>query len=125
MEEQLASWITDQRAHHLRVTRSAIQQKALELHQGDEEFVASRGWLENFLRRNDFSLRRRTTISQKLPHDYKTKIVTFVMRVRQMREMKQYPLALIDNMDETPLWMDMPGDTTVASTIHSNTNIWT
>ena len=25
-----------------------------------------------------------------------------------------YPLAMIGNMDETPLWLDMPGDTTVS-----------
>ena len=115
MEEQLATWITDQRAHNLRVTRSGIQQKALQLDLGEEEFTASRGWLEKFFRRYNFSLRRRTTVCQKLPQDYVTKIVTFIIRIRKMREMKQYPLASIGNMDETPLWMDMPGDTTVAS----------
>ena len=115
MEEQLATWITDQRAQHLRVTSSGIQKKALQLHLGEEEFTTSRGWLEKFFRRYNFSLRRRTTVCQKLPQDYVPKIVTFIIRIRKMREMKQYPLASIGNMDETPLWMDMPGDTTVAS----------
>ena len=27
-----------------------------------------------------------------------------------------YPLSSIGNMNETPLWMDMPGETTVAHT---------
>ena len=30
-----------------------------------------------------------------------------------MRLIHQYPLASIGNMDETPLWLDMPGETTV------------
>ncbi len=31
-----------------------------------------------------------------------------------MRLLHQYPLGCIGNMDETPLWLDMPGDTTVS-----------
>ena len=30
--------------------------------------------------------------------------------------MNKYPLSHIGNMDETPLWFDMPGDTTVTHT---------
>ena len=59
MEAWLKEWIEEQRSRHLRVTRSAIQKKATEIH-GDG-FVASRGWLERFLERNGFTLRRRTT----------------------------------------------------------------
>ena len=76
MEKQLATWKADQRAHNLMVTRSSIQHKALQLHLGEEEFTASMGWLEKIFRRYTFSLRRRTTVCQKLPQDYVTKIVT-------------------------------------------------
>ena len=40
--------------------------------------------------------------------------VTFVLRVRKMWLLYQHPLACIGNMDETPLWLDMPGNTTVS-----------
>ena len=109
VKEQLAVWIEHQLAHHLRVTRTMIQQKAIQLHAGEEEFSASRGWLENFLRHHNFSLRRKTT-SQWLPQDMIAKVSTFVLRVRKMRLLHQYPISC---MDETPLWLDMPGDTTV------------
>ena len=113
MEDQLASWVMELRSRNCRVTRGAIQLKALELHQVDEEFSASRGWLEKFFKRHDFSLRRRTTVCQKLPQDHITKITSYLMRVRKMRHTHQYSLSSIGNMDETPLWLDMPGDTTV------------
>lgn len=114
MEDALTVWINDQRSLHIRVTRSSIQRKALELYDGEEAFSASRGWLDNFLRRNGFSLRRRTTVSQRLPQDHITKVSSFVLRIRRLRIQNRYPLAMIGNMDETPLWLDMPGDTTVS-----------
>ena len=74
IEETLTAWIEDQTSRHLRVTRTTIQKKALNLYGGDDGFSASRGWLENFLRRNGFSLRRRTTVSQRLPLDLIPKV---------------------------------------------------
>ena len=67
-EKELASWFLEQRSLNLRITRSAIQHKAIQLAKGDEDFAASRGWLESFLKRHDFSLKRRITISHKFPH---------------------------------------------------------
>ena len=111
MEEELVSWIECLREQNLRVTRSSIQAKALELSPQSEE--ASRGWLEKFLNRHGFSLRRRTTVSQRLPGDLQPKVISFIMKTRQLRLRKQYPLSMIGNMDETPLWLDMPGETTI------------
>jgi len=34
------------------------------------------------------------------------------MATRRLRHSKDYPLGSIGNMDETPLWLDMPGATT-------------
>lgn len=100
--------------HHLRVTRAAIQHKTLPLHQSDD-YAASRGWLENFLKQNNFSLWRRTTVSQQLPQDQISKVSTFVLRVRKMWLLRQYPMSCTGNMDVTPLWLDMPGDATVSA----------
>ena len=36
------------------------------------------------------------------------------MKTRKLRHLQQYPLACVGNMDETPLWLDMPGETTVS-----------
>ena len=115
MEEELAGWIELMRAQNLRVTRSNVHSKALEFAEarGNEEFHASPGWVNNFLRRHSFSLRRRTTVGQRLPQDLITKVVGFIMTTRKLRRSKDYPLSFIGNMDETPLWLDMPGETTI------------
>ena len=53
-------------------------------------------------------------VSQRLPQDLIPKVSSFVLRVRKLRQEHQYPLSVVGNMDETPLWLDMPGDRTVA-----------
>lgn len=80
---------------------------------GATDFRASRGWLEKFMKRHGFSLRRRTTVSQRLPKDLVPKVTMFIMATRRLRHSKDYSLGSIGNMDETPLWLDMPGATTI------------
>ena len=135
VETVLMAWIDELRAGHLRITCSEIQRKATELarNEGDTEFIASRGWLQKFFKRHQLSLRTKTSVSQKLPQDlmpkvlflvFKTsmlyiapmivQVVGFITKTRKLRLLKQYSLGCIGNMDETPLWMDMPGETTVS-----------
>jgi len=61
------------------------------------------------MRRYNFSLCRKTTVSQLLPTDLIPKVKNFIMGLLH----KKYPLGFIGSMDKTPLWMDMPGETTV------------
>ena len=41
-------------------------------------------------------------------------VVGFIIKTSKVRHFKQYSVGCIGNMDETPLWMDMPGETTVS-----------
>ena len=72
--------------------------------------------MEKFFKHNSLSLRCRTTVSQRLPQDLIPKVTNFIMKIRRLRHSKDYPLSYIGNMDETPLWLDMPGETTVTRT---------
>ena len=65
------------------------------------------------MKRHGFSLRRRTTVSKRLPKDLVPKVTLFIMATRQLQHLKDYPLGSIGNMDEAPLWLDMPGATTI------------
>ena len=76
VEETLMAWIDEMRSGNLRITCSALQRKAVELArcEGDTEFTASRGWLANFFHRHELSLRRKTSVSQRLPRDLVPKV---------------------------------------------------
>ena len=116
VEEELVIWIDEMRAENQQVRRSGIQQKALSIiaERGEtSDFTASRGWLENFCKRHHLSLRRRTTVSQRLPSDLIPKVISFIMKTRKLLVLNGYSLSAIGNMDETPLWLDMPGETTI------------
>ncbi|KAL2099474.1 hypothetical protein ACEWY4_003868 [Coilia grayii] len=118
MEATLSCWIQERRKRYLRVSRRMIQVKATELFpemsdcQG-ENFNASRGWLERFLKRNNFSLRKRTTMAQSDARHSISKIVNFITYVNHKIAEKKMKDSDVIAMDETACWFDMPGQTTV------------
>ena len=58
-------------------------------------------------------LRHKTTVSQKVPDVLAPKLPVYFLYVRSLRLKKPYSLDQIIAMDETPVWLDMPGETTV------------
>ena len=79
----------------------------------NESFKASRGWLDNFMKRKGLSLRRKTTVCQTEPANLIPKLVQFVIRLRKLQIDQNFSEDSIFAMDETACWMDMPADTTV------------
>ena len=112
-EEQLSQWIIQQRELHLRVSRLDLAKKAKELIK-DENFKGSRGWVDNFLHRNHFSIRRNTTVGQRLPTDLYPKVEAFIKYNANLIHSFKLDLGFIGNMDETAIWSDMPSPTTIA-----------
>ena len=110
MEYKLVNWIEDQRQCGYIVTHNMIRIKALAMI--DElnitGFQASNNWCTRFLRRNNLALRQKTKIAQKLPEDLEEKIVNFHRFVLNCRKKANHELVNIDNMDETPVWFNMP-----------------
>ena len=53
-------------------------------------------------------------MGQRLPQDLLTKVVGFIVSTRRLRYFKNYLPSSIGNMDETPLWLETPRDTTIA-----------
>ncbi|CAI7856774.1 unnamed protein product [Closterium sp. NIES-54] len=64
-------------------------------------------------------------MGQKLAADCKGKVESFWEFVRQMRMVHRFPLNLIVNADQTPLWLEMPAERTLemkgARTVHVRT----
>ena len=69
--------------------------------------------MTNFMRRQGLSLRRKTTMGQKLPADVVPKLISFIAYVKAMRIKNNYPADMMFAMDETACWMDMPSSTTL------------
>ena len=122
LEERVMDWISVRRSSGLRVSRKLVMKKAQLLYQEmstsegileNEEFKASRGWLEKFMPRNNLSLRRKTSIAQKDPEKLIAKLVSYVIQIRRMQKANNYQDAQIIAMDETPVWSDGVSQTTV------------
>lgn len=117
LDTKLSEWIHSMRDNHNRVSRAMIRNKALEMYptlsDGGARFRASKGWLEKFLNRNGFSLRRRTTMAQKDPDLLTEKLVSFVDYVSKTVVSKRISEKDIIAMDETAVWFDMVSPTTI------------
>ena len=106
LEEELLEKIIDEREKHYHVSCKIITVWAQELATAHNlgDFQASRGWLFNFMRRNNLTVRRRTTTGQTVPKDALQKIASFVKFCENQRRECGFSLSNIANMDETPIW---------------------
>ncbi|KAH7942753.1 hypothetical protein HPB52_000749 [Rhipicephalus sanguineus] len=120
LEKKVAEFVIEQRNRLLGVNVELIQWKARDVAREmgipRENFRALRGWAQKFMRRNGFSLRRTTSIRQKLPADCEAKLVEFQRYVLDLRRSLQMPLGHIGNADQTPVFLDMPMSRTVSET---------
>ena len=100
---------------HLPVSTRMLTKKAKDLiAPHNPNFTASRGWIEKFISRNQLSLRKRTSMSQKLPQQLESKISSFYLQCAKAIRIGKYPLELIGNMDETPMWFDIVPQRSIA-----------
>jgi hypothetical protein len=135
IEEELAKWIKAKRDRGVRVTGKALKQEAIRQHRenGNPSFKASCSWLRRFMKRHNITFRRATHVAQKPETLLNDKMQGFLKFVIAMRRRNNYDLSAIGNMDETPVWIDMPGEYTLevkgtktismASTGHEKTRI--
>lgn len=118
VEEKVLQWVQLQRKESLSVSYEDIEMKsrdvANELNIPRQEFKISKKWITNFMKRNGLSLRRRTTVAQKLPETYDEKRLEFQRYVEDLRRRRGFLLGQIGNADQTPVWFDMPSRRTVA-----------
>lgn len=110
----MVAWVLEQRDLHLAVTiQHIIDQAILTIQPSTPSFQGTRGWVQKFMRRNNLSLRAKTSIAQKLPAALEEKMATFLRSVREARKQSKYPDNMIVNMDETPMYFDMTTNKTV------------
>ena len=81
------------------------------------DFSGTESWCHNFMKRNGFSLRRKTSICQKDPDMVISELVTYVLRIRRLHLQHNYTMDIYA-MDETLVSTDMDSSSTVEKVDH-------
>ena len=117
LEDEVTMWVTEQRQDGYILTRNLIRLHAQVLAQKRNvaNFSGTNSWCTRFMKRRGLAIRQKTKIAQKLPNDLEEKIVSFQKYLINARKRDDYELVQIGNMDETPVWFDMPAARTVES----------
>ena len=76
-------------------------------------FKASPGWCYRFMARHNLSVRRRTTIAQRLPGDYEDKLLNYQRFIINQRQIHNYDVSCIGNAHQTPVTFDLPYSRTI------------
>jgi hypothetical protein len=119
MEAKLYQYVMNMRKNGFSVSMEMLQFKGCRLARKPSIFVSkfevSYGWVRCFMARQDLTIRRRTTIVQRLPETYQEKLVSFQKYVLKLRKQHEYLLVKIGNADQTLVFFDMLESTAVNS----------
>lgn len=122
VEEQLVQHIRGLRQDCCAVSLDIVQTEARRIARAQgiaaKDFKASSGWTTRFMRRHGLTLRRRTTLCQRLPLAYEDKVLDFHRFVTRLRQEKNFIFSQIGNADQTSICFDMPRNTTVEEKEH-------
>jgi len=82
------NWIIGQRKNGTAVSTKMIliEARKLATEMSITDFAGITSWCKRFMRRNGLHMRNKTTIAQKLPREYKRKIIEFHKYVINMRK---------------------------------------
>ena len=100
--------------------RDIAMEKVIELNRDKpmEErilFKGSTGWITRFIDRNNISNKRATSVGQKVAEDAPTIAISFIDHLSNWREKNDFRpngSQVIGNMDEMPMYFDMPSNRT-------------
>ena len=130
-EPQILKWIEYHRKLRLALTMRAIIGYLLFLQPEFGEtksYDALKMWCIRFLKRNNLVFRRAGHIGQSLPKSIHTVVNGFlrdIIRARENMGIGDQDLGRIVNMDETPIFFDMPETITIEVKGTKNVNIST
>lgn len=116
LEDVICEWVAERRARGLIVRRADIQtfalKNALQFDIFPEDFKASRHWLDGFLQRHEFSLRRSTTLFKLEDADIIKRALTFKSFIDGI-DFSKYGLSNMIAMDETAVFMGQGSQSTI------------
>lgn len=118
LEKELAYWINEKRQGGFEVSTNVIRLKSKVIAQKyglpEGNFRALKSQCYRFMELHEFSIRRQTTVAQKLPKDYEYKLISFQFFVISKKRHHTFELKNIGNAGQTPLTFDTVTNSTVA-----------
>uniref|UniRef100_A0A0K0EBZ4 HTH CENPB-type domain-containing protein n=1 Tax=Strongyloides stercoralis TaxID=6248 RepID=A0A0K0EBZ4_STRER len=123
IEQQLLEWVNERRSRNRSVSILDIRKHAKKITEesGFANFQSSAQWSQRFMVRNSLSMRRRTSVGQPLPADYRTKRTEF-QRFVQTESLNISPHNIV-NLDEVPVPFDVVYERTVNTRGQNNVKI--
>lgn len=114
IEKKLLERFYERRCSGLRVSADWLKKNSMDiaLELNIQNFCASNGYISRFLSRNLITLRNGTSVGQKLPQDAKRLACNFIGHFETLRQRYNGCDILYANMDEVPVWIDMPANHT-------------
>jgi hypothetical protein len=119
LEAAIIEWLTSLRRDGMTANGDYIKTQAKKLfhevypQEDPDNFKASNGWLQRFTVRHKLTFRSVNSLGQKLPKNAKVLAEQFLCFVREkLQENKITDMKNIANMDESPLWFDLPSTRT-------------
>ena len=70
------------------------------------------------MKQNNIALRRATHVAQKKQVELDDRMQEFLRYIIRIRQRRNYPLSMIGNMDETQVYVDIPGNYTLERKVH-------
>lgn len=103
VDSEIFDYLELQRSEGMAVLNKDLREKALEVAEsiGLHGFLASAMWLRGWKKRWNVGYRRRTNVSQKVPDDYTEHLTHFRRAIFRYRELHDYRISDIANMDQT------------------------
>lgn len=115
LEEKLLQWVQETRKKGIGVNYRTLllQIKTLEstFKDGDNHKILK--WINKFCCRHKYVNRKRSHVAQRLPEEETQSILSFHRYLYDIRKKNTYLLACIGNMDQVPIYFDMPGERTL------------
>ena len=90
-----------------------LKEKALAKEMSNANFTGAQSWSTRFMKRNNLSIRRKATLSQRFPADFEEKASTFHEFCSMKIEEKIVDHNCIVNTVEVPVPFDMPANRTI------------
>jgi len=112
LDPKLVEYIQERRNLYLPISLAMVQKKALEI-STDKNFDASYSWVRNFMKRNNFSLRKRTTKMKQLKEDYLNDVKNHLEKLEEYITDGKDTLYI--NFDETSFPFNLISEYTIAT----------